>query len=118
MALHPALLRALSMLRWLQVYLYWGSLDRLPPSTRLAITTLTHVTDELVRACNFAPAAVTSAQASQASSAAPPSLGPDWRALASDELASCYRWLVACVLFLGATLPPGPLEVRTAGARK
>ena len=81
------------------------------------MTTLARVTDELVRACNLAPAATAYAHTSQASAAAASSPGPDWHSLASDELASCYTWLVACVLFLGATLPPGPPEVRTVGGR-
>ena len=97
-ALRPTLLRALSVLRWMQVYTYSRPIEQLPGRTRLALSKLTMCVDALFGACGFAPAAGGRAE-------------PDWAALASAEAATQHAWLISLMLYLRSHLPAGPPEV-------
>ena len=52
-ALRSTLLRALCVLRWMQVYAYSCPIESLPTRPRLALSKLTVCTDELYQACGF-----------------------------------------------------------------
>jgi len=96
-SLRPTLLRALSALRWFQVYLFTCKLEALPPRVRVAYEKLNLCVDALYSACGFSgPAGVPSE--------------PNWHALSSDEEASRHAWLVVLMLFLRSHLPAGPPE--------
>ena len=104
-ALQPTLLRALGVLRWLEVYRFYAPDHGLPARTRLAIARLTVCTDELYYACSYGPGANGG-----------PSPPPDWEFLSSDAARTRHSWLVAALLFLFARLPAGPAEKPLPGA--
>jgi hypothetical protein len=99
-ALRETLLRALSALRWMQVYLYWCPMDSVPGRLRLAYSKLTLCTEALYEACAFAGGAA--------------AVVPDWARLSSDEAAVQHAWLVSLLLYLRSHLPAGPPDIARA----
>ena len=99
-ALRETLLRALSALRWMQVYLYWCPMDSVPGRLRLAYSKLTLCTEALYEACAFAGGAA--------------AVVPNWERLSSDEAAVQHAWLVSLLLYLRSHLPAGPPDIARA----
>lgn len=97
-SLRPLLLRALSALRWAQVYLYYcpSQPDALPARTRVALSELGVCTDLLFARAGFGtgPAGAPGA--------------PDWAALAEPETAARVAWLGAILHYLQTAWRPGP----------
>ena len=80
-SLRPTLLRAVRLLRWAQVWVYFAKAESLAPRVKLALRQATECTDWLLAACNFDGL-------------------PDAAALRSGEAALRVQWLVTCLLYL------------------
>ena len=93
-SLRPTLRRALRVLRWAPVWLYFGggADATAQPRARLALKELAACTDILLDACNYGGE-------------------PDTAALARAESQDRVEWLVACLLFIlgmGHAAPAAP----------
>jgi hypothetical protein len=93
-SLRPTLLRALTTLRWMQVYLYYTVDGSMESKARAATRCLAQCADELYAACGYG--------------SAPSGGSPDWSFLASETAAARRSSLVTCLLYLGAHLRAGP----------
>ena len=94
-ALRSTLLRALSILRWMEVYTYYANESQLAHRTRIALSHLATCTDLLYDACKYGAA---------------PGTPPDWTYLSSAAGAMCRSWLVTCIHSLTTHVQPGPPE--------